>query len=61
MSTQEQANYFSTLNGREKILYKSHYDFELKYGGGTPETAHAAGVKKVEDARKLVKKINFPY
>jgi hypothetical protein len=54
-------NFLETLRGVDKVLYKSAYAFELEYvKGATEESAHQAGLKKLEQVKKLKEKASKP-
>ena len=47
-------SFYETLKGVEKVAYKSAYEFELKYiDGATEESAHKAGLEKLEQIKRL--------
>ena len=54
-------NFLETLRGVDKVLYKSAYAFELEYvKGATEESAHQAGLKKLEQVKKLKEEASKP-
>ena len=54
-------NFAETLRGVEKVLYKSAYAFELEYvKGATEESAHQAGLKKLEQVNRLKEEASKP-
>jgi hypothetical protein len=54
-------NFLETLRGVDKVLYKSAYAFELEcVKGATEESAHQAGLKKLEQVKKLKEKASKP-
>lgn len=54
-------NFAETLRGVDKVLYKSAYEFELRHiDGATEESAHQAGLKKLEQVNKLKKEASKP-
>ena len=54
-------NFMSTLTGIEKVLYRTAYNFEMKYGSeSTEESAHAAGLKEIERISNMRKDFDKP-
>jgi hypothetical protein len=54
-------NFAETLKGVDKVLYKSAYEFELKFvKGATEESAHQAGLEKLEQIKKLKAEASKP-
>lgn len=54
-------NFAETLKGVDKVLYKSAYEFELKFvKGATEESAHKAGLEKIAQVKKLKEEISKP-
>jgi hypothetical protein len=54
-------NFSNTLSGIDKVLYKTSYEFHLKYSeNATPESAHRAGLEKIESIKKLSKELEKP-
>jgi hypothetical protein len=46
--------FFETLKGVEKVMYKTAYNFHLKYhSGATEDTAHEAGINELKRLGKL--------
>lgn len=46
----------STLRGTDKVLYTTTYEFHLKHvPGATEESAHCAGLEKLEGVKKLAR------
>lgn len=53
--------FFQTLTGINKVLYKSAYNFELKYAANaTEESAHQAGLKEIKRIGKLSEELSKP-
>ena len=53
--------YTDTLSRVEKILYKQSFEFELQHGSGADEdSAHFAGMQKVNSVRALAKEMEKP-
>ena len=50
------AQFFQSLPRISQILYKTSYDFEMKYCNGTPESAHRAGLSKLQNVEKMRKR-----
>ena len=49
-------NFSNTLSGINKVLYKTSYEFHLKYSeNATPESAHQAGLEKIANTEKMMK------
>ena len=47
-------SFFETLKGVEKVMYKSAYNFHLKYhNGATEDTAHEAGLNEIKRLGRL--------
>jgi len=54
-------NFAETIRGVDKVLYKSAYAFELEYvKGATEESAHQAGLKKLEQVNRLKEEASKP-
>jgi hypothetical protein len=54
-------DFINTLTGIDKILYRTSYDFELKYSpNATPESAHEAGLKKIRRTEDLKTQMSKP-
>ena len=54
-------NFAETLKGVDKVLYKSAYEFELKFvEGATEENAHKAGLEKLEHLKRMKEEIKKP-
>lgn len=54
-------SYLETLKGVDKVLYKSAYEFELEFvNGATEESAHQAGLNKLEQMKKLKEEASKP-
>lgn len=54
-------NFAETLKGVNKVLYKSAYEFELNFvKGATEESAHKAGLEKIEQVKKLSEEVSKP-
>jgi hypothetical protein len=43
----------SNLKGVDAVMYRTAYAFEMNHCNGTPETAHAAGLKEIVRINKL--------
>ena len=53
--------FVETLKGVDKVLYKSAYEFELNYvKGATEESAHQAGLDKIEQIKILKQEASKP-
>jgi hypothetical protein len=53
--------FFQTLTGINKVLYKTAYNFELKYAANaTEESAHQAGLKEIKRIGKLSEELSKP-
>ena len=53
--------YFKSLTGVQKVMYKTAFEFEKKYAkGSTDESAHAAGVKEIARIADLMKECEKP-
>jgi len=53
--------FFQTLTGINKVLYKTAYNFELKYAANaTEESAHQAGLDKIKSVSKLSEELSKP-
>ena len=47
-------DFIQTLSGVNKVLYKQSYNFHMEHvKGATPESAHLAGLDKLEKIRKI--------
>ena len=47
-------NFLNSLTGIDKVLYKTTYELELKYGtNATHESAHQAGLDKIQSIKEL--------
>jgi hypothetical protein len=54
-------NFANTLTGINKVLYKTSYEFHMKYSkNATPESAHQAGLDKIESINELSKELDKP-
>jgi len=48
-------DFINTLTGIDKVLYRTSYDFELKYSpNATPESAHQAGLEKLKNTKEMM-------
>jgi hypothetical protein len=48
-------DFINTLTGIDKVLYRTSYEFELKYSpNATPESAHQAGLEKLKNTREMM-------
>jgi hypothetical protein len=53
--------FLSTLSGVNKVLYKSEYEFHMKYHkGATHESAHQEGLKKIKMIEKFAEQESKP-
>lgn len=53
--------FLETLSGINKVLYKTSYEFEMKYSkNATPESAHQAGLDKIQSIEELSKEWEKP-
>lgn len=53
--------FLETLKGVDKVLYKSAYEFEMNFvSGATEESAHQAGIKKLEQVQRLKEEVSKP-
>ena len=47
-------SFFETLKGVEKVMYKSAYNFHMKYTlNANEESAHQAGLREIDRINKL--------
>lgn len=54
-------NFTNTLTGINKVLYKTAYEFHMKYSANaTTESAHQAGLKEIERIKELSKELDKP-
>jgi hypothetical protein len=54
-------NFLNTLSGIDKVLYKTSYEFHMKYSANaTPESAHRAGLEKIESVKELSRELEKP-
>jgi len=55
------AKFLETLSGINKVLYKTSYEFEMKYAkNATHESAHQAGLDKIQSIKELRKELEKP-
>jgi hypothetical protein len=48
-------DFINTLTGIDKVLYRTSYDFHLKYSpNATPESAHQAGLEKLKNTQEMM-------
>lgn len=52
--------FLQSLSRIDQILYKTSYDFEIKYCEATSEEAHQAGLKKIKKTKDLVQQLEKP-
>jgi hypothetical protein len=53
--------FLETLSGINKVLYKTSYEFEMKYSeNATPESAHQAGLAEIKRIEELSKEWEKP-
>ena len=53
--------FLSTLSGVQRCLYKSAYQFHMKYhNGATEESAHQEGLEKLEQIARLSEQASKP-
>ena len=53
--------FYNNLKGVEKVMYKTKFDFHMKYStGATEDSAHTAGLKELERLGKLRKEMDQP-
>jgi len=53
--------FFQTLTGVNKVLYKTSYEFHMKYStNATEESAHQAGLDKIKSVSKLSEELSKP-
>jgi hypothetical protein len=53
--------YFQTLTGINKVLYKTAYKFEIDYAANaTEESAHQAGLNEIKRIGKLSEELSKP-
>jgi heterodisulfide reductase subunit B len=54
-------DFYKTLTRVNQILYKTSYEFHMKYHkDATPESAHAAGLEKLTNIEKLKEEFSKP-
>jgi hypothetical protein len=54
-------SFVTTLKGVEKVMYKSAYDFHMKYeGNATTESAHQAGLDELKRLGKIKEENSQP-
>jgi hypothetical protein len=54
-------SYYENLKGAHKVLYKTAYEFHMKYHEeATLESAHQAGIEKLSKIAKLSEELNKP-
>ena len=54
-------SFFKSLKGVEKVMYKSAYQFHIKYHEGANEqTAHEAGINELKRLGKLREEASKP-
>lgn len=54
-------NFTNTLTGINKVLYKTSYEFHMKYSeNATAESAHQAGLNEIERINELSKEWDKP-
>lgn len=52
---------YNNLKGVEKVMYKTAFNFHMKYStGATEDSAHIAGLKELERLGKLRNEMNKP-
>jgi hypothetical protein len=55
------AKFLETLSGINKVLYKTSYEFEMKYSkNATHESAHQAGLDKIQSIKELREELEKP-
>ena len=53
--------FLNTLSGINKVLYKTSYEFHMKYSNNaTEESAHQAGLDKIKSVSKLSEEFDKP-
>lgn len=53
--------YFASLSNVHKVLYKTAFEFHMKYHkGASPETAHFEGTMEVARIEKMAKELDKP-
>ena len=53
--------FFQTLTGINKVLYKTAYNFHMKYStNATEESAHQAGLTEIKRISKLSEELDKP-
>jgi hypothetical protein len=53
--------FLNTLSGINKVLYKTSYEFHMKYSANaTEESAHQAGLDKIKSVSKLSEELDKP-
>ena len=53
--------FFQTLTGVNKVLYKSSYEFHMKYSkNATEESAHQEGLNKIKSVARLSEELSKP-
>jgi hypothetical protein len=54
-------DFIKSLKSIERVMYKSSYDFHIKYfNDATPESAHEAGLKSINKLDRLRKEESKP-
>lgn len=54
-------DYYNSLTGVNKVLYRTSYNFEMEHcPGATPESAHAAGLDKIARMNKMSEEARKP-
>jgi hypothetical protein len=55
----ETNSFYNNLKGVERVMYKTAFNFHMKYSdGATEDTAHEAGVKELERLGRIRKESN---
>ena len=53
--------FYDNLKGVERVMYKTAFNFHIKYHeGATEDTAHEAGIKELERLGKIRKEADQP-
>jgi hypothetical protein len=53
--------FFQTLTGVNKVLYKSSYEFHMKYSkNATEKSAHQEGLNKIKSVARLSEELSKP-
>lgn len=53
--------FLNTLSGINKVLYKTSYEFHMKYSNNaTEESAHQEGLNKIKSVNKLREEFDKP-